>query len=150
MTHRLMHRGSPWRSGGTAVAAVALAAALSGCPTVDLGDNPPGGALCNPGRDYFEQEIWPNYIAVSDTAKSCIGMSSCHRAGDGRSGLRFVGMATPDPQDYDSARRFLNCSSPLDSLLLTKPLAGREAHAGGDIFPSTSDPAVVVFEGWFQ
>ena len=50
---------------------------------------------------------------------------------------------------YQVVTRFLNCATPEASPLLGKPLVGDDPHGGGDLFPSTADPAVVSFLGWF-
>jgi hypothetical protein len=122
--------------------------ALTGCPTVDLGDTPTEIGLCNPagGVQYFQDQIWPNFVIRPNAAQTC-AQASCHISGG--NGLDF-----PSPVDYPTAYRrtqiYLNCGSPEASLFLTKPLAGVESHGGGDIFPSTSDPAVTIFLAWFK
>ena len=130
--------------------AVLCTAGLAGCPTVDLGDTPEDPPLCNPDRIYFEDVIWPEYLAPADPDRSCVGRTGCHRITDGRSALR---LDTEEPIDvsanYQVVRRFLNCGSPASSSLLTKPLGGLDPHAGGDLFADTTDPAVVAFEAWF-
>jgi hypothetical protein len=123
---------------------------LAACPTVDLGDQPEEAPLCNPGQDYFTDVIWPQYVAPADMQRSCVGRSGCHRASDGRSAMRLDASEPIDyAGNYQVVRRFLNCSTPDASRMLTEPLAGTERHGGGDIFPSASDPAVVVFLQWF-
>ncbi len=123
---------------------------LTGCPTVDLGDTPPDIGQCRPDRQYYIDVIWPRYLAPSAPAKSCVAASGCHDAQTGRSALRLT---TALPVDHDSnyqvVTRFLNCSTPSASQLLTKPLAGLEAHQGGDIFADVNDAAVVEFQAWF-
>jgi hypothetical protein len=127
-----------------------LIALSTGCPTVDLGDQPEEAPLCDPGPDYFETTIWPQYLAPVEMERSCVGKAGCHRANDGRSALRLdVGEPIDFDSNYQVVRRFLNCSSPGASRLLTEPLAGAERHGGGDIFADASDPAVVAFEAWF-
>ena len=122
---------------------------LTGCPTVDLGDQPPDVGQCRPDKTYFEEVIWPKYIAPADPARSCVGKSGCHATDTGRSALRLsVNPANLD-NNYQVVTRFVNCQSPLASTLLTKPLAGQVTHLGGDIFVNSADPAVVDFEGWF-
>lgn len=123
---------------------------LAGCPTVDLGDTPPDIGQCRPDRQYYIDVIWPRYLAPATAARSCVAASGCHDAQTGRSALR-LSSSTPVDHDrnYQVVTRFLNCSTPTASELLTKPLAGIEAHQGGDIFPNATDPAVVDFQGWF-
>lgn len=137
------------RLAGAAVAGVLLLA-LAGCPTVDLGDSPPDVGLCRPDRQYYIDVIWPRFLAPATPARSCVGATGCHEAQSGRSALRLsTNVPTEHDRNYQIVTRFLNCSTPLASELLTKPLAGVEAHQGGDIFPSSADAAVVDFQGWF-
>ncbi len=130
-------------------ASIILTTTFAGCPTVDLGDQPADVGQCRPDKTYFVDVLWPKFIAPADVNRSCVGKSGCHAATTGRSALRL----TVNPVNYDTnyqvITRFLNCQSPSNSPLLTKPLAGMDAHLGGDIFLSTSDPAVADFEGWF-
>jgi len=123
--------------------------ALTGCPTVDLGDTPPDIGLCNPsgGLAYFQSDIWPKVLASSDASRSCI-KAGCH---DGMHGLTLQVQDPIDyPRNYRIVQSYLNCGQPTASLLLTKPLAGVEAHGGGDLFPDLNDPAVMTFLAWFQ
>lgn len=122
---------------------------LGGCPTVDLGDQPPDPGQCRPDMQYYTQHIWPEYLAPADPAKSCVAATGCHQAASGRSALRLQTDPVDDLQNYQVVTRFLNCATPEASFLLSKPLAGGDPHAGGDIFASTSDPAVVTFLKWF-
>jgi hypothetical protein len=121
---------------------------LAGCPTVDLGDTPTEIGLCNPagGLPYFQDQIWPRYVVRTDPKTQC-NQANCHIAGG--NGLDF-----PNPVDYATAYKrvqiYLNCGTPSASSFLTKPLAGIDAHSGGDIFAGLSDPAVQVFLDWFQ
>lgn len=125
---------------------------LAGCPTVDLGDNPPDPGLCQPDRGYFEDVIWPQFIAPADAASSCVSAAGCHRVNDGRSGFRVNvpagGGAVDFAGNYDSTVFFLNCSDPASSRLFTKPLAGVQEHAGGDIF-GAGDAQAQAFLDWF-
>lgn len=122
---------------------------LAGCPAVDLGDTPTEIGLCNPaeGVQYFQDQIWPNYVIRNGGATSCANPGSCHVAGG--NGLDF-----PMPVDYPTAYKrsqiYLNCGTPDASPFLTKPLAGIDAHGGGDIFPDMNDPAVQIFLAWFK
>jgi hypothetical protein len=122
---------------------------LAGCPTVDLGDQPPDPALCRPDMAYYKDHIWPEFLAPADTTRSCVSQSGCHQAATGRSALRLETNPVDDTRNYEVVTRFLNCASPEVSPLLGKPLKGADPHGGGDLFPTTSDPAVVVFLGWF-
>ncbi len=140
-------------SASTAGILGSLVIGLSGCPTVDLGETPPDPGVCRPDPTYFREEIWPIYLAPADETKSCVGQSGCHAADTGRSALRLE-TDVSDPlafdRNYRVVTRFLNCGSPSASSLLTKPLFGVDSHGGGDIFMDSDDPAVLVFENWFQ
>jgi hypothetical protein len=129
----------------------AAALCLAGCPTVDLGDTPPDPGQCRPDRGYFEDVIWPQFIAPADAELSCVDAVGCHRANDGRSGFRVSvpsGGAIDFDANYDSVVFFLNCTDPAASRLLTKPMSGVQEHAGGNLF-APGDPAVDVFLQWF-
>ena len=140
-------------AGGRLLAGLLLAVIVAlgaGCPTVDLGETPPDIGQCRPDRQYFEDVIWPEVISPTDASRSCVDAAGCHEASDGRSALRLDGQDPIDfASNYDIVTRFLSCSTPSASPLITKPLAGIEGHGGGDLFPDTSDPAVVAFEAWF-
>ncbi len=129
------------------------ALALSGCPTVDLGDVPPDPNVCRPDRGYYEDEIWPNYLAPSAPTNSCVAQAGCHAATNGRSALRLDTSNPPDhSQNYGAVTRFLNCNTPDASGLFTKPLSSEDTHGGGDILvvgDPLDDAAIAVFRGWF-
>ena len=126
-----------------------LALALSGCPTVDLGDQPPDPEQCLPDMQYFHDKIWPEYLAPADATKSCVATAGCPQAASGRSALRLETNPVDDARNYQVVTRFLNCQDPTASPLLSKPLKGGDPHGGGDLFPATSDPAVQTFLMWF-
>ncbi|MBP6839225.1 MAG: hypothetical protein KBG28_21080 [Kofleriaceae bacterium] len=146
--------GSAWPRLRRIVPAVVVAAAATGCPTVDLGDEPQDVGQCRPDRQYFQDVIWPEFLVPADPNRSCIGdgTGGCHDASQGRSAFRLIipsGSATPDyGRNYDVTTRFLNCGTPEASPLLTKPLSGRDVHGGGDLFTATGDPAVDAFNNW--
>ena len=135
---------------GVALAALALGSALvlAGCPTVDLGDVPPDPNVCRPDRSYYEEMIWPVYLASSNPAKSCVMQAGCHAAANGTSALRLETDPVDHARNYQTVTRFLNCNTPAASFLLTKPLSTEREHGGDDIyFPG--DPEIAVFLGWF-
>ena len=138
----------------TAMGLVSSLALLAGCPTVDLGDSPGEVGQCRPDQAYFADVIYPQFLAPTDPNRSCVSRSGCHSSDTGRSALRLETVDATSPavlgRNYEVAIRFLNCATPSASLLLQKPLAGIEAHAGGDIFPATDDPAATAFLGWFE
>jgi hypothetical protein len=125
--------------------ALLAGAGLTGCPTVDLGDTPTEIGLCNPpgGLAYFQDQIWPKYV---NNPKNSCAQASCHIAGG--NGLDFPAQVDY-PASYKRSQIYLNCGTPSASLFLTKPLAGIDAHSGGDIF-SDGDPAVQIFLDWFK
>jgi hypothetical protein len=131
------------------MALLGMLAVLGGCPTVDLGDQPPDPEQCRPDMQYFHDHIWPEFLAPADPAKSCVAASGCHQSASGRSALRLETNPVDDAQNYQVVTRFLNCSTPEASPLLSKPLVGGDPHGGGDLFMSTSDPAVQTFLAWF-
>lgn len=126
------------------LAAAALATAA--CPGVDLGENPPDPPSCRPDPIYFENVIWPEMLAPADPARSCVDEAGCHRSTDGRGPLRLD--VTDPGSNYPIVIRFLNCGSPLDSSLWTKPVSGVTPHGGGDQF----DEALLLttFLDWFD
>jgi hypothetical protein len=121
---------------------------LCGCPTVDLGDDPPAVALCNPagGYDYFQTQIVPNYLKLADTTNGCGRSSMCH---DRAHGAAFDLTDPTSMANYTLAKNYLNCGSPRQSDLLTKPLSGENGHGGGDLFDASSSE-YMTFLGWFQ
>jgi hypothetical protein len=126
---------------------------LSACPTVDLGDVPPDPNVCRPDRQYYEEMIWPNYLAPTAPANSCVAQAGCHAATNGRSALRLDTSNPPNhTQNYSAVTRFLNCNTPDASGLFTKPLSTEDPHGGGDILvpgDAMDDQAIAVFRGWF-
>ena len=132
------------------VALVALT--VTGCPTVDLGENPPDPPTCRPDFLYYQDVIYPEYIAPANTALSCVDAPGCHRVDDGRSALRLT-INPPDHEgNYAIVSRFLNCGLPEASSMLTKPMSGVDPHGGGDMFDETFGPTTPrgIFEEWFN
>lgn len=127
----------------------AAALCLAGCPTVDLGDTPPDPGQCRPDRAYFDEVIWPQFIAPDNPELSCVDAVGCHRSNDGRSGFRVNVSGDDLTANYDSVVFFLNCNDPVASRLLTKPMSGVQEHAGGNLF-ALDDPAVEIFLQWFE
>ena len=129
---------------------IPVALALTGCPTVDLGDTPPPAPTCRPDPSYYEDVIWPDYLSPTDTSRSCVDEPGCHRQADGRSALR---LSTTEPIDHDQnygvVTRFLNCGTPSASQLLSKPISSVEPHGGGDQFDVGSMTENIFLE-WFN
>jgi hypothetical protein len=131
-----------------AATVLALAIGAGGCPTVDLGDDPPEPGLCRPSRQYFDDVIWPQYLAPGDAARSCVAAAGCHNQSNGRSALRLQVEPLDLNDNYAVVTRFLNCGSPGASPLLTKPLSGIESHGGEDLFdPGSAEET--TFLDWF-
>jgi hypothetical protein len=124
-------------------------ALVAGCPTVDLGENPPDPGTCRPDPAYYRDILWPEYLAPADTALSCVDAAGCHARDDGRSALRLVTDPVDHGANYQVVIRFLNCGAPESSSLLTKPQSGVDPHGGGDLFGPGSDPTI-TFMQWFQ
>lgn len=121
----------------------------TGCPTVDLGENPVSPGSCRPDVAYYRDVVWPEFLAPADQARSCVAASQCHRAEDGRSALRLNASEPIDHDgNYDVATRFLNCGAPEASSMLTKPLDGVDPHGGGELFQPGSGPEATFLE-WF-
>ena len=133
------------RNGLGALVSLAL---LTGCPTVDLGAPPVSPGACRPAPAYFADVLWPELLASDDVAVSCVGQPACHRIEDGRSALRLSTDPVDLDRNYDIATRFLDCGSPENSALLTKPLSGIDPHGGDDLFAPGS-PEEALFLDWF-
>jgi hypothetical protein len=123
---------------------------LCGCPTVDLGDDPPDIGLCNPtkGMTYFQTEIVPNYLKLADTANGCGRDGACHNRAHGLAFDLAAGNLA-STANYRVAVQYLNCGQPRQSPLLTKPLAGEDGHGGGDLIQNGS-AEMMTFLSWFQ
>lgn len=133
-----------------------LALSLGGCPTVDLGETPVQPPLCRPSLEAFKMAggIWETAIDPPDKAKSCVSRAGCHAQATGRSALRLIVPPTTDNDwstNLDVVARFLNCSTPSQSLFITKPEAGSDPHLGGDLWvcDATCQPARTV-EAWID
>ena len=131
---------------------IALAVTLlGGCPTVDLGATPSDIGQCNPkgGLQYFQDQIWPNYIQNNGN-RSCIDTTGACHAENGGNVMTFKTMPVNYSANYKSVQIQLNCNTPDASLFLTKPLANIEDHTGGPIFADENVAAVKTFLAWFQ
>src|SRR5678816_2053668 len=131
----------------TAVGALACLA-LCGCPTVDLGDQPPDIGVCNPtkGYAYFQTDIVPKYLKLADMTNGCARSTMCHLNAHGAA---FNVSDPTSAANYRVAQQYLDCGAPRQSWLLTKPLSGEDSHGGGDLFDSNSSE-YSTFMGWFQ
>jgi hypothetical protein len=123
---------------------------LSGCPTVDLGDDPPDIGLCNPakGQQYFADEIVPKYLKLADATNGCGRDGGCHNRAHGMA-LDLTPANLTSAANYRVTLQYLNCGQPRQSPLLTKPLAGEDGHGGGDLIQNGSTE-MMTFLSWFQ
>ena len=121
---------------------------LCGCPTVDLGDDPPGVGTCAPtqGLLYFQNEIVPKYLKLEDRTNGCGRSSACH---DRAHGLALDLSQPTSMQNYRLSLNYTNCGQPRQSQMLTKPLAGEDGHGGGDLVQNGSNE-MMTFLMWFQ
>lgn len=101
-----------------------------------------------------------NPIFNADIGGRTCSASGCHSI-FGSSGGAFkiypgiTVVNSPEMQaNYLAAKAFSNLSSIADSKLLLEPLAGAQSivgsHAGGDIFPNTTDPNYVTIYAWIS
>ena len=123
---------------------------LCGCPTVDLGDDPPDVGLCNPagGMTYFQTEIVPKYLKLSDATSGCGRDGACHNRAHGLA-YDLTAANLDGAANYRVTLQYLNCGQPRQSQLLTKPLAGEDGHGGGDLIQNGSAEMMTLLM-WFQ
>jgi len=99
-----------------------------------------------------------NPIFNADIGGKTCAASGCHSI-SGSSGGAFkiypgvtVTNSAEMQANYLAAKAFSNLNSIADSKLLLEPLAGAQSivgsHAGGDIFPDTSDPNYLTIYSW--
>jgi len=142
----------PGRSTRRLLLALATAAlgAAAGCQTVDLGSAPADLNACEPGQQFFIDQIWPNFLgATYDNNVHCTDVG-CHDPGQGRQ-LALVIPAEPGtlpfPADwasnYASAASLMNCADPLSSTLLLVP-EGNQAHGGGTLVMPSTDQGMMI------
>lgn len=93
------------------------------------------------------------------TGTATCSAGGCHSQNTGSGGAFkiYPGATADSPEiraNFFSARSFANLDDPPSSRLLQKPTAGRSAsvggHAGGDIFPNTSDPCHAAIQQWIR
>lgn len=115
-----------------------------------------GSTLCL--ADY-QRCVNPVFDAVISgrTGPATCSAGGCHSQTNGSGGaFKVYPGAAPDSAElranFFSARAFANLDDPASSRLLQKPTAGRSAaiggHAGGDIFPGTSDVCYLAVRQW--
>jgi len=136
---------------GLALASAALGAVL-GCQTVDLGAPPADVNACEPGQQWFIDQVWPSFLGADYNGTHCYD-SNCHGPSP-KGQLALVVPAEPGtipfPADwasnYISASNLMNCSDPMDSRLLLLPEGG-QVHGGGTLIMPAGPEAMLV-EQW--
>lgn len=139
--------------------AVLAAPLLSGCGN-NVGDQPvaaSGDSLC---LATYQQCINPIFNAVLQGRTGTVTCSAggCHSAATGSGGsFKIIPGAADNSADmmsnYFSAESLTDLDDPIESLLLEKPTATLNTqigHAGGDIFPNTSDACFVEIQTWIS
>ena len=119
---------------------------------------------------YFEKCIFPIFNTPlqsqgSATINTCAG-GGCHDTVTGTGGaFRLIGSAQPldvsDPantpdvirasdmyKNFYSAQGMVIVGDPDDSRLVVKPLVLHVFHGGGQVFPSESDPHILLIKYW--
>ncbi len=117
-----------------------------------------GSTLCVVDYEVCVNPIFDAAINGRTGVATC-SAGGCHSQASGSGGAFKInpGAPTGSPEmmaNYFSARSFANLDDPPGSRLLQKPTAGRSAaiggHAGGDIFPGTSDACHAVIQNWIS
>ena len=65
------------RAGLGRILAVAALALLGACQTVDLGTPPADVNACEPGQQWFIDQVWPNFLGADYNGTHCYD-SNCH------------------------------------------------------------------------
>lgn len=147
------------RALGIGAAALAVAVLAPGCGnTVD--DQPvaaSGDSLC---LATYQQCINPifNSVLQGRTGTVTCSAGGCHSAATGSGGsFKIIPGAAQNSSDmmsnYFSAESLTDLDDPIESLLLEKPTATLNTqigHAGGDVFPNTSDACFVAIQTWIS
>jgi hypothetical protein len=136
---------------GLMLAAAALGAGLS-CQTVDLGAPPADVNACEPGQQWFIDQVWPNFLGADYNGKHCYD-STCHGPGS-TTAMTLTNPIEPGvlpfPMDwqnnYTQATQRMNCSDAADSALLILP-EGVQVHGGGMLI-MPSGPEATLVEQW--
>jgi len=115
-----------------------------------------GSTLCVVDYEVCVNPIFDAALNGRTGVATC-SSGGCHSQASGSGGAFKIhpAAATGSPEmmaNYFSARSFANLDDPPGSRLLQKPTAGRSAaiggHAGGDIFPGTTDECHAVIQNW--
>ncbi len=140
------------RGGLSLALALAALGAVIGCETVDLGAPPADVNACEPGQQWFIDQIWPNFLGQAYGGKHCYDVS-CHAIGS-PNGLILTVPAEPGtipfPADwannYASAANEMNCSLVDESRLLILP-ENVQVHGGGMLI-MPGGPEAMLVEQW--
>lgn len=132
--------------------AVAGLALLGACQTVDLGAPPADVNQCEPGQQWFIDQVWPNFLGAAYNGKHCYD-STCHGPGS-TTAMTLTNPieagTIPFPTDwannYTQAAQRMNCSDAADSALLLLP-EGLQVHGGGMLIMQGGPEAMLV-EQW--
>ena len=131
-------------------------AALVACNDVSVEPVPStGSTLCLADFETCIDPVFNATINGRNGATTC-SASGCHDINAGSGGGFKVFPNASDPlkilSNFNAAKAFIFLNSPADSKLLLEPLNGISAisgtHAGGDIFPNTSDPCYQSILSW--
>src|SRR5262245_55001775 len=133
-----------------ALVVASLVAAAAACGTVDVGDTPADVASCRPSKQFFVDQIWPNFLAKEYKGKHCYD-SGCHDASGRRGGLILVPPASPtgvplSPEweaMYKGVTENVLCTNVSSSRLLTKT-DGRQMHGGLQLIDPAGDEETLV------
>jgi hypothetical protein len=134
--------------------ALALAAAVggaAGCQTVDLGAPPADVNACEPGQQWFIDQIWPSFLGADYGGRHCYD-SSCHGPGSSTA-MTLTNPVEPGsipfPTDwannYSQAAQQMNCSDVADSRLLLLP-ENVQVHGGGQLIMKGGTEEMLVEE----
>jgi hypothetical protein len=133
--------------------AAAFAPAVAGvaCETVDLGQPPADINACRPSRQFFVDEIWPNFLAKEGYAGGvhCYD-ATCHGA-LAANALDLVVPTVPGyipltgdwANNYMTTTEEMNCSNVAASNLLEYP-SGLRVHGGGKLIEPDGPEATLI------
>ena len=132
--------------------AAALPLVGAACDTVDLGPPPADVNACRPSQQFFNDQIWPNFLSRDYGGKHCSD-GRCHDAASAQS-LKLPPPTSPPavplPSDwfaiYKSATEQMHCTGATTSPLLIYP-DGQVTHGGGTLI-APDGPEAALVEMW--
>lgn len=148
------HRLHTWSGRGAATLLSLVALAGCGNTITPQPVQANGSTLC---ISDFERCVNPVFDAVINgrTGPATCAAAGCHAQSSG-SGGAFKIYPKPAPgstesmANFFSARAFADLNNPPASRLLQKPDADGIPHAGGDIFPNSSDVCRAAITAWIS